>query len=477
MIDYSKWKEKNVNVTMLKLDNKNPRFANIQREITQNDLINEMIVNYKVYDLAKSIAEDGFFPDKNLICLVENTNYVVVEGNRRLAALKALLTPEIVIEKFYKRFKRLNSIIETSYILKIDIIIAPSRESANPIVFKEHTDRTSIPWSRIMQAEFYKTQLENEVSLDELASKYNKTKPEITSFLKMINMYEIACNLDYSDKKYKEGILNKQGFNASVLERIYDSQIMKDCLKFDFDSYGHIRGTTKKEDFKKAYTKVIEDILDGNINTRKLNKKEDFEKYKEGLIDWLTTSSGRFTQKDLSIETPIPENILKTKKSKVKKTIQQSSGIIPPGIPFTLEGATNLKYFYSELKKMPVKSYPNSVAAALRAFLEKSILMYLKKKKIKKLSINEDGVIEEKKLEDLSLGNIIDCITKKDVNIMEDDNIKKILRQFKTSPDKVSLNALNSIMHNEEYSLKEEEVRKIWDKLEGVFREILTEPK
>ena len=72
---------------------------------------------------------------------------------------------------------------------------------------------------------------------------------------------------------------------------------------------------------------------------------------------------------------------------------------------------------------------------------------------------------------------MIDCITKKDVNILEDDNIKKILRQFKSSPDKVSLNALNSIMHNEEYSLKEEEVRKIWDKLEGVFREILTEPK
>lgn len=477
MIDYSKWKEKNVNVTMLKLDNKNPRFTNIQREVTQNDLINEMIVNYKVYDLAKSIAEDGFFPDKNLICLVENTNYVVVEGNRRLAALKALLTPEIVIEKFYKRFKRLNSIIETSYILKIDIIIAPSRESANPIVFKEHTDRTSIPWSRIMQAEFYKTQLENEVSLDELASKYNKTKPEITSFLKMINMYEIACNLDYSDKKYKEGILNKQGFNASVLERIYDSQIMKDCLRFDFNSYGEVKGFTNKEDFKKAYAKVIEDIQDGNVNTRKLNKREDFEKYKEGLINWLPTSSGIFTQKDLLIESPIAEKIVKTTKSKTKKTVQKTSGIIPPGIPFTLEGATNLKYFYKELKRMPVKTYPNSVAATLRAFLDKSIRMLLKKKKIKKLSINENGVIEEKKLEDLSLGNIIDCIIKKDVNILEDDNIKKILRQFKSSPDKVSLNALNSIMHNEEYSLKEEEVRKIWDKLEGVFREILTEPK
>jgi len=476
MINYSKWKEKRINVTKLRLDNKNPRFSHIQREVTQNDLINEMIMNYKIYDLASSIAEDGFFPDKNLICIFEANNYVVVEGNRRLAAIKALLTPEIVEGKYCKRFKKLNSIIEASYILNIEIIIAPSRESANPIIFKEHTDRTSMPWSRIMQAEFYKTQLD-EVSLDELASKYNKTKSEIISFLKLTNMYEIACNLEYSNGKYQESILDKQGFNASVLERIYDSQVMKDSLKFDFDSYGNIRGVTKKEDFKKAYTKVIEDILDGNINTRKLNKKEDFEKYKEELIDYLPTSSGRFTQKDLLKGTPIPENILKTEKSKVKKTFQQSSGIIPRGIPFALEGATNLKYFYSELKKMPVKSYPNSVAAALRAFLEKTVRMFLKKKKIKTLSINVNGVIEKKKLEDLSLGDIMVCITKQEETILEDDNIKKILRQFKSSSDKVSLNALNSIMHNEEYSLEEEEVRKIWDKLEGVFREILMEPK
>lgn len=476
MINYSRWKEKNVNVTKLKLDNKNPRFSHIQREVTQNDLINEMIMNYKIYDLAKSIAEDGFFPDKNLICIIDNDNYVVVEGNRRLAAIKALLTPEIVEEKYCKRFKKLNSIIKASYILKIEIIIAPSREAANPIIFKEHTEITSIPWSRIMQAEFYRRQLENEISIDELALKYNKSKSEITSFLKLINMYEIACNLDYSNEKYKESILDKQGFNASVLERIYDSQIMRDCLKFDFDSYGYIRGATKKEDFKKAYTKVIEDILDAKINTRTLNKKEDFEEYKEGLIDWLPTSSGRFTQKDLLKETLTPEKMVKTEKSKVKKTVQQSSGIIPRGIPFTFEGATNLKYFYNELKKMPVKSYPNSVAATLRAFLEKSVRMFLKKKKRKKLSININGVIKDEKLEKLSLGDIIDCITKNEETVLE-DNTKKILRQFKSSSDKASLNALNSIMHNEEYSLKEEELRKIWAKLEGVFREILTEPK
>ena len=58
----------------------------------------------------------------------------------------------------------------------------------------------------------------------------------------------------------------------------------------------------------------------------------------------------------------------------------------------------------------------------------------------------------KKKIEDLSLGDIIDIIVKKDINILS-DNTKKILRQFKSSSDKASLNALNAIMRNEEYSL------------------------
>jgi hypothetical protein len=386
------------------------------------------------------------------------------------------LTSEIIISKLKIKFKSLNSIIDESYIQNIKIIIAPSRESANPIIFKEHTDKTAMPWSRIMQAEFYKRQLENEVSLDELASKYNKTKSEIASFLKLINMYEVACNLDYSDENVQTKVLDKQGFNASVLERIYDSQKMKDFLKFDFDSLGYIRGTTKKDDFKKAYKKVIEDIVDGKINTRTLNKNEDFERYTTDIKDWEPKTSGKFTQKDIIKDSSGLIKLATPSKAKAKRSVQQTSGIIPRGIPFTLEGATNLKYFYDELKKISVKSYPNSVAATLRAFLDKSLRMYLKKKKIIKLSISENETIIEKRLVDLSLGDIIDSITTKSKTVL-DDNTKKILRQFKSSADKASLNALNSIMHNEEYSLNENELRQIWSKLESVFRDILLEPQ
>jgi len=436
-----------------------------------------MIDNYKIHELAESIAEDGFFPDKNLIAIVEDRNYIVVEGNRRLSALKALLTPEIVTGKEKSKFIKLNSVIEKSFIEKVKIIIAPSREAANPIIFKEHTDKTSMPWSRIMQAEFYKKQLDSSFSLDELCSKYNKTKSEIIAFLKLINMYDIACTLNFSKPEINEKVHDKQNFNSSVLERVYDSQEMRDFLKFEFDTSGEIKGHTKKDEFKKGYSKIIEDIVEGTVNTRTLNAKEDFKKYRNHIKDYEPKGKGSFNQKQFS-NARVKAVSKKTEKlsTNSKRTIQMSSGIIQKGVPFTLEGANSLKLFYDELKKLPVKTYPNSVASTLRAFLDKSIRMFLLKNKIKAIPMTIEGTTKNIKLVDCSLGELIEYLIQRDVELL-DENTKKILKQFKGASDKVSLSALNSIMHNESYSLNEKEVRDIWIKLECVFKEILLEPE
>jgi hypothetical protein len=47
MINYSIWKEKTVSITKLKVDFKNPRLSHIKLDVTQNELINEMVENYK----------------------------------------------------------------------------------------------------------------------------------------------------------------------------------------------------------------------------------------------------------------------------------------------------------------------------------------------------------------------------------------------------------------------------------------------
>ena len=476
MIDYSKWKKSDEKVSNLLLDYQNPRFSHKKEHLSQNELINEMVRKYDVYDLAKSIANDGYFPDKSLVAVRENDKLLVIEGNRRLSALKCLLNPSIIAGKEKDKFSKLNALIEKSYISTVVVVIAPSREAANPIIFKEHTGNTAKPWSPIMQAEFYMLQINNGISIEELEQEYHRTKSEINKTLKLYYMYNIARNIVYDNKTIQEKVEDKQNFPASVLERIYDSNIMREFLGISFDSHGNVKGEKDRDAFGKVYQRIITDIVNKKEHTRTLNEEKDFKRYAAGLEDLRPQKKGKFTYDDF-VQEEIKREEPEPNLTQVKRSVRKSAGIIPAGLPFALKGASNLHKNYEELRKLPIKIFANTTAVMLRTFLEKSLRMYLKKCNIHRIPIQEDGSIKNKKISDASLGEILDYLISKEVNIIDDDNVKKTVKKFKSSGDpSVSLSGLNAATHNEEFSLTETEVRNIWPNLEGLLKIILTEP-
>jgi len=358
MIDYSKWTERKEKVSNLLIDQINPRFSHTKGKLSQNELINEMIENYKIYDLAKSISE-GYFPDKNIIVVKENNKLVVLEGNRRVSALKTLIYPDLVIGSEKNKIKKLSDQVEKSYIKKINIIVAPSREAANPIIFKEHTENTTMKWSRIMQAEFYVRQLNSMMTPDKLAQEYHQKKTDINKVMKLYCMYNIATAIKYDTEDIERIVRDKQNFNASTLERIYDSKKMRDFLGITFDNLGSVHGQKDKLSFEKAYKKIITDIVQDTINTRKLNSEKDFAKYLNKIKKVKPEKKGTFTYLDF-VKGDKAAVVNQAQAKKIIKSTRRSSGIITMGIPFALKGASHLKDNYDELKKLPVKSYPNT---------------------------------------------------------------------------------------------------------------------
>lgn len=92
-IDYSKWKTRLLSIEHLKLDIKNPRFSyQSTKEMNQTEIIKYLIENYSVYDLAKDIAINGYLLNEAPIVCKENGSYVVLEGNRRVAACISSMT-------------------------------------------------------------------------------------------------------------------------------------------------------------------------------------------------------------------------------------------------------------------------------------------------------------------------------------------------------------------------------------------------
>jgi len=87
--DYSTWEEEQVSVVTLLLDPRNPRIPGGEM-MEQGELLAELVAHDKVYELAKDIANDGLYPLESLLAIEDDGNLYVVEGNRRLAALKLL---------------------------------------------------------------------------------------------------------------------------------------------------------------------------------------------------------------------------------------------------------------------------------------------------------------------------------------------------------------------------------------------------
>lgn len=74
----------------LHLDSKNPRISQIDEVLTEDRILEILWSEFSVEEVALSIAENGFFPHEPLFVAKEDGKLVVVEGNRRLAAVMIL---------------------------------------------------------------------------------------------------------------------------------------------------------------------------------------------------------------------------------------------------------------------------------------------------------------------------------------------------------------------------------------------------
>lgn len=86
-----------IDVDQLEFDVKNPRLAEFFDSPIQNemDIIKILWETEDVQELVMSITASGFFRHEPLIVVEESGKFVVIEGNRRLAAVKAIRDPAV----------------------------------------------------------------------------------------------------------------------------------------------------------------------------------------------------------------------------------------------------------------------------------------------------------------------------------------------------------------------------------------------
>ena len=114
-----------MDVSDLVFDRENPRLLEFGLGDTSSeaDVIEVLWEEMDVRELVLSIQASGFFPHEPVVVAHENSQNVVIEGNRRLAAVKLLLNPGLseslkltiptVLEESKDRLKQLPVVVDT----------------------------------------------------------------------------------------------------------------------------------------------------------------------------------------------------------------------------------------------------------------------------------------------------------------------------------------------------------------------------
>lgn len=164
---------KMVAVDDLLLDNLNPRLSGHNGGKSQEDLLLELYSSFHLDDILTSLAENGYFSEEPLIGTpqegheVTQPPYIVVEGNRRLAALRILLLEK---DRDAVRAKALPTIAQHARPLlnPVPVKVYPTRNEVVPYLGVRHIAGIQ-PWKSMAKAKYVRSLIEEGASLGEVA--------------------------------------------------------------------------------------------------------------------------------------------------------------------------------------------------------------------------------------------------------------------------------------------------------------------
>lgn len=234
-----------------------------------------------VLGAARLILRDGYFDNEVPIVISASTQnygfpYIVLEGNRRVSALKALHDPTIVpghegeVRSLLKRY----AVEAENLPERIRVIVAPDRATAAPHVARLHTGISKKRWSRDQQATFYYSLLDDQTTVEDVKAQYPDV--EVARFMKMAVMRRFLTAAPFSDQNLRQYAASDD-LAMSALEYAYRNKDIASAIGAEFDKDGLLlpRSSTPEKIASKLPKKklgaleyLVGEFRAGHLNTR-----------------------------------------------------------------------------------------------------------------------------------------------------------------------------------------------------------------
>lgn len=373
------WPTKRMSITSLHLDAKNPRLGRETSAKTPREVVRYLFDHDKALEVAQSIAARGYFPNEPLLAIKEDGRTVVVEGNRRLAALKALREPGLLDGALQRQLERLSRQVEDPAALAtVPVTLAPSRRATDRQLAGRHIGTPVLPWQAENRASFILDKLSEGYTNDQLRDQLGFTIGDIQAARQTRAIADMARSLDLPEE-IKAKLDSPRAKLFTTLERVFDSSVGREYLRVEPDADHGLRGTTTKGEFIRGFAKLVSDVVLGRQSSRTLNTNENIRDYFESWKpqERPATRSGSFVPADVIAGRSVASS---SRKSEPPPPLAHGRQISKSVVPRTLKvryGHDRLKDIRSELVGLARDRYPNAGAVMLRVFLEIAVIDYL----------------------------------------------------------------------------------------------------
>ena len=256
-----------VEVADLHLDVSNYRFANDQP--TETAAMNYLWAEADVKEVAILILRDQYVDNELPLVVKEKDRFILLEGNRRVSALLALLTPSLApahqgeIERLRKRY----AIEAENLPRRIRAMVLPDRKTAAPILARLHIGQSKKPWSLDEQAKFVIAQLTGSTTLDQLRA----ALPAIKDVPRVVRMGRVRQRLratHYSSVELTEYVAGPK-LTMSAFEYAYRNATIQELIGLRFDDQARVVEWASTPDELRALERLLTGFMTNEVNTRR----------------------------------------------------------------------------------------------------------------------------------------------------------------------------------------------------------------
>jgi hypothetical protein len=333
-------------------------------------------IGEKLAALAKDIASFGLNPADRVMVVPdeqEKGRFTVLEGNRRLTAVKLLNDPAVAPTKEWKkRFSRLRP-SGYSPIREIRCTVFDDEETAFHFVELRHLGESGgagiVPWE------------------PEQKARHDQRLQRRSRHHKALALLDFVRDNDEIDAETKS--FAGQGFPMTTLDRLLSDTEFRDFLGLKLDRNGEICFRIEPVEAIKPISKVIKDFGSGNKNVRDVINKHKRQRYKNSFKDKSIPDHTKVLAQPLRVVEAESLRATKARKGAVGRKRyadpRDRKRVVIPGtnLPIDSRRFNRARRVFEELKTVEIRDrkgkprHPNAGILLIRLFIEMSVDFYI----------------------------------------------------------------------------------------------------